>query len=393
MKIKSKRHFFSLTTTASLSSIISIDATNNNNNQVNTSDFQKFQGSNPFVQSPTGRIQSAAYFQNQVISNANANNNNNIDDDVTIQRTDLYADTILGQFNFEDGSDAKYGNLYESDFDDFNANSFYSMSESHIIEDQDGNASDTKDFEGHYSKQVIDEITEAMESDDYEKFLFGGGGDSHHDKKSFGSKNDRQLARSNSSNGNDDDDDDTEQESWPNESTEEIGTGVTKKRSNKMTGRSMLNNDFSDEDNQNDHQNAFQDDILLSPEQNRYLNKMGYNTKPAINMLGMKRSMKSKQLQNYWTDYHSFSGNGNFVIPYALHSFFKTNSVYAETIRSAIQDIQDNTCIEFVEVELNQSQYKDFVHFIPYNSPFVCLSHIGKVGGKQPIFLGWGCLY
>lgn len=195
--------------------------------------------------------------------------------------------------------------------------------------------------------------------------------------------------------------------SWPNEDTEEIGTGILNNNANKIlrdikkdfaSRSSSIKNDIESDYTMAELEEIRNfDDTLMTPKQSQILNQK-YNlqvkaVQPNLNLQENKRSSGSssadQQFQYLWNRYTD--SKHNYVIPYYITESFKQNSTQGNILREALQVIQDETCIRFYELnvdQVRQQQYTDFIIFLPYASPYVCLSHIGRIGGKQPIFLG-----
>jgi hypothetical protein len=76
----------------------------------------------------------------------------------------------------------------------------------------------------------------------------------------------------------------------------------------------------------------------------------------------------------------------NATIPYDIDPALPNK----QRVTDAIAHWQAHTCIRFVErTSANQSQYPDYVHFIPSDG---CWSYVGRRGGRQDLGLSGGCL-
>lgn len=117
--------------------------------------------------------------------------------------------------------------------------------------------------------------------------------------------------------------------------------------------------------------------MLLSPEE---VNKAihGEDLEPKGQSRGAKRNRQ-------WI---------NGVVPFVLSKSVKNQVLNAvglqgpteKAIFSAIKEWQEKTCVRFVP-RTNQGDYVEFV-----DAGFgKCYSHVGRVGGKQVISLGFGC--
>ena len=76
------------------------------------------------------------------------------------------------------------------------------------------------------------------------------------------------------------------------------------------------------------------------------------------------------------------------ILPYTINSSISSSSL-PERISNAMQHISDNTSVRFVErTSVNAASYPDYVEFTSSNG---CASYVGKIGGKQNIWLSTGC--
>lgn len=72
------------------------------------------------------------------------------------------------------------------------------------------------------------------------------------------------------------------------------------------------------------------------------------------------------------------------TIPYAISFGFSPDEV--KIIENALKDIEDKTCLNFVK----HTNQRDYINFFSGNG---CYSPVGKVGGKQSVSLGPGCIW
>uniref|UniRef100_A0AC34FMW1 Metalloendopeptidase n=1 Tax=Panagrolaimus sp. ES5 TaxID=591445 RepID=A0AC34FMW1_9BILA len=71
-------------------------------------------------------------------------------------------------------------------------------------------------------------------------------------------------------------------------------------------------------------------------------------------------------------------------IPYTISSQYSSFS--RSKIAEAIEEYRKLTCIDFVP---KSAADQDYIHIVPDDG---CYSLVGKVGGKQPVSLGDGCI-
>lgn len=75
----------------------------------------------------------------------------------------------------------------------------------------------------------------------------------------------------------------------------------------------------------------------------------------------------------------------NAVMPYTIAPSF--TGAQAKLIRSALDEIQNKTCMKFV-VRTNEEDYVQV-----QNSDNGCYAYVGRQGGRQNLNLGFGCVY
>ena len=83
-----------------------------------------------------------------------------------------------------------------------------------------------------------------------------------------------------------------------------------------------------------------------------------------------------------WTDNKDESGQ--FIVSYQIN--YGLDDLVKKLIPQALAQIEKESCIKFVEH--SQHRQRDFIEFITGKT---CLSHIGRQGGKQPIYLHPSC--
>ncbi|XP_072144642.1 astacin-like metalloprotease toxin 5 [Dermacentor andersoni] len=73
------------------------------------------------------------------------------------------------------------------------------------------------------------------------------------------------------------------------------------------------------------------------------------------------------------------------VIPYNIDYALLTPE-NMEIIKGAMEHIQQETCVRFVK----RTDHFDYIHLVSQEG---CYSYLGRIGGRQPVSLGHGCLY
>ncbi|KAI6215534.1 Metalloendopeptidase [Aphelenchoides besseyi] len=133
----------------------------------------------------------------------------------------------------------------------------------------------------------------------------------------------------------------------------------------------IANEDEDFDDSAMYNRDKFEGDIvtLVNPKQN------GENDETEDKPQGFV--MRNAVKQNYlkWP-------NGR--VPYTISTQY--TSYGRARIAAAIQNFQEKTCIQFVP---KTEQDHDYVHIVPEEG---CYSMVGKVGGKQPVSIGNGCI-
>ena len=67
------------------------------------------------------------------------------------------------------------------------------------------------------------------------------------------------------------------------------------------------------------------------------------------------------------------------------------NSTQIEQIKNALSIIEDDTCLRFREMRY-AGEFNDYLYLVRYReNDFVCLSHIGRITGRQPIYTTLFC--
>ena len=116
-------------------------------------------------------------------------------------------------------------------------------------------------------------------------------------------------------------------------------------------------------------------DIILSPEiASRFIPMKTQHTNLAKSLVDPKVKL--------WTN--NKDGNGQFIISYQINDGLDNST--KNLIPQALAQIENESCIKFVEH--SQHRHKDFIEFI---FGYQCASHIGRIGGKQPIYLDPSC--
>ena len=76
--------------------------------------------------------------------------------------------------------------------------------------------------------------------------------------------------------------------------------------------------------------------------------------------------------------------SGQYIVSYKIN--YGLDDLTKKLIPEALAQIENVGCIKFVEH--SQHRHKDFIEFITDGK---CASHIGRNGGKQPIYLNKLC--
>ncbi|XP_078489165.1 zinc metalloproteinase nas-6-like [Ciona intestinalis] len=84
-----------------------------------------------------------------------------------------------------------------------------------------------------------------------------------------------------------------------------------------------------------------------------------------------------------WEDYTD--DLGEFIIPYETSEYL--SSAEKKEITQAIDEINDNTCLQFLPRKSNDSKE----HYIRFEWDEVCSSAVGKTGGAQEVILSQEC--
>ena len=117
-------------------------------------------------------------------------------------------------------------------------------------------------------------------------------------------------------------------------------------------------------------------DIILSPEiASRFIPMKTQH--PTI----LVKSLVDPDVQ-LWTD--NKDRNGQYIVSYQIN--YGLDDLVKKLIPQALAQIENESCIKFVEH--SQHRHKDFIEFI---FGYQCASHIGRIGGKQPIYLDPSC--
>ncbi|XP_066928065.1 zinc metalloproteinase nas-4-like [Clytia hemisphaerica] len=114
----------------------------------------------------------------------------------------------------------------------------------------------------------------------------------------------------------------------------------------------------------------FEGDMVMS-KQDIEQSLAGGPSKESENLFGLSKSQYKR-----WP---------NGVVPYTLDSSISNTLWRKSSVRKAMKQWEEKTCVRFVE----RTDQKDYVEFFADFGK--CYSYVGRTGGKQRISLGFGC--